>query len=195
MKQIVEEDLRPRIVKWANRKKKERVLHRYHASEIWGLLTINYKTGKPYTTPEDWVNGKVFDEKGAMNVWHGTFTHEKIQALYPEYKHEEPKVYEKDGIIISGKADMLDENEVIELKTSLEKVHDKGKSWQIHQLKLYLTMFERDKGRLAQPIWRGKIPILKYLGTYKRNDEWFAGVMEELKEVDKLITKYYEENK
>jgi len=181
-------------VKWANRKKKERVLHRYHASEIWGLLTINYKTGQPYTTPEDWVNGKVFDEKGSMNVWHGTFAHEEIQALYPEYEQELPKVYEKDGIIISGKADLIDETEVIEIKTSLDKVHDKAKSWHIFQLKLYLTMFERSVGRVAQPFWRGKIPMLKTLGTYKRNDEWFSRQFEELRVKDQLISKHYEKN-
>ena len=192
MKNNKEEDLRPRIIKWANRPRKPRVLHRYHASEIWGLLTINYKTGKPYTTPEDWVNGKVFDEKGSMNVWHGTFTHEKIQSLYPEYEQELPKVYEKNGIIISGKADLINETEVIELKSSLDKVHDTAKSWHIFQLKLYLTMFERSVGRVGQPFWRDKVPYLKWLGTYKRSDSWFEGQVEKLGVIDKLITKHYE---
>ena len=125
-------------------------------------------------------------------MWQGKWKHQQVQSLLPEYQQEIKVEKEVDGLTIVGMADLMDETEVIEIKTS-EKLHDKAKAWHIHQLRLYLTIFEREKGRVVQPVKSKDGLFLKELCVYKRNDAWFNKEMEKLGEIDKLITKYYEE--
>jgi len=95
------------------------------------------------------------------------------------------KFVEIPNFTIVGVADCINQNEILEIKTS-QKVHDKAKPWAAHQLKLYLTLFEIPKGRIVQPII-SKGLYLKVLGEYKRNDQWFEKEMLKLAEFHKQL--------
>lgn len=179
-------NLNERILNAINNDSHEKVLHRYSASNIYALLN-GWEDLKTYLEP------KIFDFKNAYRMWQGKQKHRQIQELLPEYEQEVKIEKEVDGLTIVGMADLLDDSEVIEIKTS-EKLYPRAKAWHSHQLKLYLTMFERDKGRVVQPVVNGRGLELRTIGTYKRDDAWFSGVIQKLKEVDKIITKYYEQN-
>ncbi len=104
---------------------------------------------------------------------------------------EEKKVMKVGDFEIVGMADMMNDQEILEIKTS-QKVHPKAKPWAAHQIKLYLTLFEIPKGRIVQPIKGDNKLYLKVLGEYKRNDAWFNKEMEKLAEFHKQC-KLYEE--
>ena len=153
---------------------------RYSCSKIWGILN-------GYCTPEQYINGEEIDFKSAMNMWQGTTKHAQIQQLleddyFLEYKRE----LKVGDFTIVGMADALNWEEILEIKTS-EKVHDKAKPWAVHQLKLYLTLFERPKGRIVQPLRTANKLYLKELGEYKRDDTWFYKEMEKLNEFHKVF--------
>lgn len=175
------------LLKSINNDSHPKKLHRYSCSNIYALL-------KGWEDPKTYLEPKLFDFQNAYRMWQGKWKHQQIQSLLEEYDQEIKVEKEVDGMTIVGMADLINETEVIEIKTS-EKLHDKAKAWQSHQLRLYLTLFERPTGRVVQPIRTKSGLFLKELGTYKRNDTWFEGQMSLLKEKDKLITEYYETRK
>jgi len=192
-------DLKQRII--AVHPPRPRLPKRYAVGDIYPLL-------KGWLTPEEYLTGnrKPFIDEltSCCNMDDGTASHIKVQNWFPEVKKEEKLEYKWEDLTIVGIYDLMVDGEIWDLKTSRELIE--AKPWSIFQLKCYLTMFEVEVGRLYQPreeteqvMWRGKKRTrvkrryLKELGTYKRNDKWFAGVMEDLKKKDKLISKHYEE--
>lgn len=179
-------NLNERVKNAINNDSHTKQLHRYSASNIYALLN-------GWENLETYLEPKIFDFENAYRMWQGKQKHRQIQELLPEYQQEVKIEKEIDGLTIVGMADLLDDSEVIEIKTS-EKLYPKAKTWHSHQLRLYLTLFERDKGRVVQPIVNKRGLELKTIGTYKRDDKWFQEQIDKLRVIDKKITKYYEQN-
>jgi hypothetical protein len=177
-------NLNQKIIDKINSGNHEKKLHRYSASNIYALL-------KGWEKPETYLEPKIFNFKEAFRMWQGINKHKEIQELLPEYEQEVKIEKEIDGLTIVGMADLMNKEEILEIKTST-KLHQKAKPWHTHQLKLYLTLFEKPKGSVVQPVTSNKGLSLKTIGTYERDDEWFKGEIEKLKKIDKIITEHYE---
>ena len=159
---------------------------RYSCTKIYAIL-------QGWTTPEQYLDGEEVDLKGARNMLKGTYKHEAIQSiLADEYFMEYKKVMKVYDFEIVGMADMIkwlldpEERALLELKTS-DNVHPKAKPWAVHQIKLYLTLFEMPRGILVQPVETPNKQLLKVLGEYKRNDVWFWKQMDKLAEFHKQV--------
>ena len=180
-------DLSKKLLKSINNDGHPKKLHRYSCSNIYALL-------QGWEKPETYLEPKTFDFLNAYRMWQGKWKHQQVQSLMPEYEQEIKVVKEVGNLTIVGMADLINDEEVIEIKTS-EKLHTKAKAWHTHQLKLYLTLFERPTGRVMQPVKTEDGLILKELGTYKRSDSWFEGQVEKLGVIDKKITEYYDKTR
>ena len=150
---------------------------RYNSSELFFILS-----GK--TTPEKWLKPDERKMQDFFNMWSGIGIHAQVQELLNGRPYEEKKVeYSYKGIVLVGKADFLPpsrEKEVWEFKTS-EKTMTRARDYHEHQVKLYCTMFEKEKGIVFQPVKDADGIYLKNLGEVHRSDKWFFG------ELDKLL--------
>jgi len=145
---------------------------RYSISKIWGILN-------GYLTPEQYIKGEEHTLEDILRMNEGTMKH-KFLEKYAIGETEIKKEYDCGDFVIVGKCDELTENEVIEYKTSV-KLYDKPKAWHIHQLKMYLTIFERPLGIIYQPkIIKGRF-ILDTLGTTQNNYLWFQEQISKLR--------------
>lgn len=146
---------------------------RYSASEVFFILS-----GK--TTPEEWLHPSRRKLPEMFKMWDGSMIHGAVQELLRRGYEEEKREYSDFGITLVGKADYLpdardgvpNENEVWELKTS-DKAMTIAKPWQIHQTKLYCSMFGKEKGKIFQPIRTDSTLGLKLIGEVGRDDVWF----------------------
>ena len=172
-------DLTPNLLD--NYKKKPGVVGRYSCSKIYALL-------RGWTSPQQYLEGEIIDFKSAKNMWLGTKKHLMIQELMPEWDQEINLVKKVKDFEVVGMADLINDDEIIDLKTSLKLIG--AKPWSVHQIRLYLTIFEREKGRLMQPIWKDDKLILKELGVYSRDDDWFNKEMDKLEVIHKQIKEY-----
>jgi len=148
-------------------RKNNRKPYRFYVSELWGLFN-------GYSQKEPSVADIIRMENGAMK--------HKFLEQFAEGKTEIKKEYKTDDFVLVGKADELTDEAVIEYKTSA-KILTNAKPWHTHQLRCYLSMFERPLGIVYQPVVRENKFLLKCLGTSKRNDDWFAKQIEELKKL------------
>ena len=114
-------------------------------------------------------------------MWQGTWKHEQIQQLLEGYECEIKKEFELEGLTIVGKADAINKEEILEIKTT-DKVLEKAKSWHTEQLTWYLYMFGRQKGRIVQPVKTSDKLYLKVIGEVKRNDKLVERQIKKLKE-------------
>lgn len=153
---------------------------RYSVSAIYAI-----KQG--WTKPEDFFNAPKNDMAGILRMYSGTLNHNFIEGLLPKDKCEIKKEYVYKDMVLVGKCDYLpNDEEVWDFKTS-DTIMDKSKPWQVHQIRMYCTMFERATGSLFQPIIKDGRVVLKHLSTTKRDDEWFKKEVEELYEFHKLL--------
>ena len=181
----------------ATRKLKKGKVGRYNVSDLYSILN-------GYISPEEFLSGEkepfIDDLTDTYTMWNGVWKHKMIQELLPEYEQEVRKEYKVDDeITLIGKVDWIGE-EVGELKTSASIMGEAKKS-AIHQVKIYLTMFEREIGRIFQPVVkkkevykfgkREKITAfnLKELSVVKRDDSWFNKEMSKLKDFHKKVKK------
>lgn len=136
---------------------------------------------KVYALLNDWED-RPADLLGMVRMVEGRSKHEMVQVLLPDYQHE-VKIERPfgDGWVLVGKADCVAEDHILEIKTSRE-VMTKAKEWHVLQLRLYLTLLEKPVGYIAQPCFTGEKLYLKVLRACKRNDEWFAGIINQLNE-------------
>jgi len=159
-------------------------------------------------TPEEFLTGvrKPFIDEVTDNwcMLEGTMKHEMIQSLFPEYEQEIRVEKVVNGLTIVGKCDIKTPNEIWELKTSWNFM-EKAKKTAIFQIKVYLSLFEMEVGRVFQPVETTPSRVIKFgksykkienrylkeLGSYKRNDEWFLKEIAKLGVIDKKITEYY----
>ena len=112
----------------------------------------------------------------------GVCLHRQIQDLL-DRKYEEPKkdfVYK--DIFLVGKLDYVFPNnpdEILEFKTSLETIEE-AKPWQVHQLKMYCTMFNKPFGTVYQPMMDSNGIYLRDIGQVERDDIWAEKELEKL---------------
>jgi len=168
-------DLTQQLLESQRAKKRVNKIGRYHISKIWGMLN-------GYLPPEKYIEGEELDFTGSLNVWLGTNKHEMIQSLlenrFSKVEMEVKKEMKVGDFVIVGSCDVLTPTEVIELKTSFNLIP--AKRWSIHQLKIYLHLFDREEGGLYQPRMTGTKLFLKELGRYKKSQKWFDGEMAKL---------------
>ena len=185
-------DLTDKILKYGNNRK-DRIIGRYSVSDLWGLLTINSYTGKPYTSIQEWLDGKKNTFDGCFKMWQGSWKHKQIQDLMKDcgYMIEVKKEYKLNNFMIVGMVDLMNEDTILEIKTSDELITT-AKRWHIWQVKMYLSIFQRDKGIIFQPVIKPNKLLLKELGVVKRNDSWFDG---EIIKIEKLHNQLLDEVK
>jgi len=184
-------DLTEKIIQFGN-KHKPRTKHRYSAKDIWAMTTTN-RDGELYLTPEKWLKGEEKDYDSCLQMWRGVYKHQAIQMLFPEYKQEVKIEYRYKHLTIVGMADFLDED-IIDLKTS-KKLKTKAPPWDISQIKIYLTIFDRQIGRLWQPIIKGDKVFLNEFGVIKRSDKWFESQMLKVLEFDNKCELLWKKNR
>jgi len=176
-------DLSKKLLKSINNDGHPKKLHRYSCSNIYALL-------QGWEKPETYLEPKTFDFLNAYRMWQGKWKHQQVQSLMPDYIQELKVVKEVGNLTIVGMADLINDEEVIEIKTS-EKLHNKAKAWHLHQCKLYCILFDRPVGRIVQPVKSGDSLYLKVIGEVKKDPKWFAREMEKLKVIDDKITEHY----
>lgn len=156
---------------------------RYSCSQIWGMLN-------GYLKPEDYLKPEKKPLKEVLKMWSGTMKHEMVSKLLTRkgYEVEQKKEMEmpENGFVIVGKCDAINPDEVVEIKTS-DKLLE-SKRWYEFQLKLYLTMFDRPKGKIFQPVFNDKL-YLKELAVVERDDNWFNSQMLKLKDYHNKLLK------
>jgi len=158
---------------------------RYSISKIWGILN-------GYLTPEQYIKGEEHTLEDVLRMNDGTMKH-KFLEKYAIGETEIKKEYDCGDFVIVGKCDELTDEAVIEYKTSV-KLYDKPKAWHIHQVRMYLTVFERPLGIIYQPkIIEGRF-ILDTLGTTKNNYLWFQGEINKLRQFHLELQNYAKDN-
>ena len=157
-------------------KHRPRILGRFSTSDVWAI-----RNG--YLTPENYFKEEVKDFSQAFKMWNGTWRHNQVQELLKELGYEiELKIEHKTpDFTLVGKIDAIKDDIILEIKTSTELL-PKAKSWHIEQLKIYLSLFEKEKGVIVQPITQGNKLILKEIGIVKRDNKFFEKVLTDLRE-------------
>ncbi len=167
-------------------KSRPRVRGRYNSSELWGILN-------GYTTPEEWLHPKERTPIELLRMQMGIIVHDHIQKLLPPEGNEVKKEYHYQDIVLVAKVDHLPPHlpdEVWELKTSQEPM-EHAKPWACEQIKLYLSIFERPKGIIFQPVSNAQGLFLKRIGEVCRDDKWFLGQMEALVKFHRKVELLY----
>lgn len=148
---------------------------RYNSSEL-------YFINNGSTTPEQWLNSPERETNEILTMWAGIGAHNQLEDLLGRENCEKKAEIVYKGIILVAKADFIPprtNDEVWEFKTS-EKKMTKAKPWHEHQVKLYCTMFNKEKGLVFQPLQDKNGLYLKHLGTVQRDDAWFEKELEKL---------------
>lgn len=177
-------DLTPALkLKMASR---TRTRGRYNSSELYAIT-------HGWVTPEDWLHPKDKEVEDILNMWAGTGLHNQLEDLMGKKYSEEKKVFSYKDINLVGKVDFLppnNPNEVWEFKTSKNLMRTM-KPWAEHQIKLYTTMFEKDIGKVYQPVQNKEGIFLKDIGTVNRDDRWFDLEMAKLYEFHEKVEKLW----
>jgi len=181
-KKVLSIDLTPALYKVLE--PRERKVGRYNVSEIWAMLN-------GYLGVKDFFQKQAIDFEQAVRIYNGIKVHEKIETLLKEmgYETEVKKEMKWKDFVIVGKVDAINEKEIIEIKTS-EGILGTAKKWHEHQVKMYLTMFEKERGIIAQPMKTSKKIYLNILKEIKRDDKWFERQMALLEKYHLSLKKY-----
>ena len=159
-------------------------LNKFRVSECYDIVN-GYKSMKEF------VYGKECDPIWRYVMDSGTKKHEMIEKyLEKDYTMEQKGKKEFGEIVLSGTADMIGGDEILDLKTSFNILE--GKEKYLYQVRMYLSLFDKQKGRIVQPVIKGlnyKNPkgfrvYLKTIGETTRDDRWFS-------EQILLLTEYY----
>lgn len=157
------------------------IIGRYHISGLWGVLNH-------YDTPEQFIKGKTIDLQTAFKMKMGTLKHELIQELLPDWEIEKKTEYKYKDFILVGKCDAIKDDTILEIKTS-DKVMPEAKRWHIWQVKMYLSMFKKERGIIVQPTITNSKLLLREIGRVKREDKWFMGELTKIEKLHNLIAK------
>jgi len=148
---------------------------RYNASELYGIVN-------KYLSPQDWISPPEKDIVSMLRMWSGILVHDHIQRLLPPNTNEVKKEHYHNGIVLVAKADNVPtppSDEVWEFKSSATAM-DSSKPSHDYQVRLYCSIFERQKGLVFQPVQSSKGLFLKRIGTIERDDKWFEQELEKL---------------
>jgi len=168
---------------------------RYSCSKVYGII-------KGYTSVEQYIKGEKFEFPAIMRMWNGTSKHKQIEPLLELRGYTCEQKVEKTfyvplmttgEITLTGKCDAINDTEVLEVKTS-EKLYQTPKEWHTMQLTLYLSLFNREKGRIVQPVVKKDGLYLKVLGEVKRNEEAFNKIIGKLQEFNLKVMEYIKQN-
>ena len=181
-------DLKDAVMKRVEEGKKKGVVGRYSASQIYAIL-------EGWTTPKDFLEGEIKEFEEAFNLWNGTEKHKSVEGLMKilGYETELKKEHQCKDFMIVGMADYLTEKEVADLKTSIELIGE-AKKWSLFQLKLYCTIFQKERGIIYEPVIKieqkpNKMGFpkpkvtdfyLRNIGETKRDDKWFETIVKKL---------------
>jgi len=156
--------------KFGNKKRK---IGRYNVSDLYAI-----KAG--WTKIEDWFSPQEMTLEQLKRVWAGTVNHNFIEGFLEKDRVEQKIVYKYKDIEIVGKADWLpDDDNVVDFKTS-DTIIKNAKEWQLHQVRIYCTLFQRKYGHIMQPVIKDDRFVIKLIGTTERDDVWFEKEMEKL---------------
>jgi len=161
----------------------ENKVGRYSCSKIWGILN-------GYMTPEQYIKGEEVSVLGATRMSQGKLKHKFLEDIFKdEYETEVKKEFDVGEFKIVGIADILDlgGKNVCDFKTS--DALKEGKRWDLYQVFLYCTIFDRPKGIILQPRFTEEKIWLENIGTVKRNDKKFYKEMEKLSAFHKKVKK------
>ena len=164
--------------------KKKRVIGRYSVSDLWAII-------HGYLTPENYLEEESFKVIDIVRMINGTVKHKILEEFLIKdgWQIEVKKEFPYEDIVFVGKVDAINDKEILEIKTS-DKIIPVGKDWQKLQLKVYLTMFERESGYLVQPVYTSEKIYLKKIDEIKRDDEYVFNVFKKVKEFHNQLLNY-----
>jgi len=169
------------LEKYKGRPKK---VGRYSVSDVWAIEKV-------YLTVEKFFAGQDNDFISCFRMWQGTWKHQQVQELLQGYIVEKKVEYPHEDWLLVGKADAMNEDHVLEIKTG-DTIKDEAKEWHMYQGKIYCTIFQRPECFIVQPVVKGETIRLKTIGTVQRDDKWFE---EKLKVIGEFHKKVYEHSK
>jgi len=171
-------DLTPVLIKKQNFHKKKDIA-RFSVSQCWGFT-------RGYTSVDEYLNGKENDFVSCFRMWQGTWKHEQVQELLqlydPTYEMEKKIVERYYGWDLVGKADAINKDHILEIKTS-DKVFEKAKNYMEYQGLMYCSLFKKDYCLIVQPIKTSNKIYLKELARVERDEKKFN---RELLKIDKF---------
>jgi len=162
---------------------------RYNSSEVWGIMN-------GYVTPENWMQPRAKSPIEMLRMWGGILVHDHVQRLLPAETNEVKLVHAYKDIVLVAKADNVPKDpsdEVWEFKSSA-KAMDNSKPYHDYQVRLYCSIFKREKGIVFQPVQNSKGLFLKRIGTIARDDVWFEQELEKLYQFHLKVEKLWEAN-
>jgi hypothetical protein len=176
-------DITDRLFKKLEEGNHENKIGRYSCSKIWGMIN-------GYLKPEDYIKGEEFSVESAVRMQQGTYKHKFLESLFPDHQTEIKKEYELENFTLVGIADILDleGKNICDFKTSAE-IKPEAKPWDILQLVLYLTIFERDKGYILQPRYDKDKMWLEIIGEAERDDKLFDKYIKQLEKYHNKLKK------
>jgi len=160
----------------------KRVVGRYSVSDLFGMLN-------GYLPPEKYLENRTIQVEEALRMKMGEAKHYIVRPLLEAlgFEAEVKKEYPVDDFVLVGKVDAMKDDLIIEIKTS-DKLLREPKKWHEFQLKCYLTIFEKPRGIIGQPVINNGTFYIKVLKEYKRDDKWFLEkVIEPLKEYHRIL--------
>lgn len=162
-------------------KKKPRDISRFNVSDCWAII-------HGYTSPQQFLEGEKMDFPNAFRCWQGTWKHNQLEELLKGLGYEvEVKLEHKTpNFTLVGKVDAIKDDTILEIKTSTELL-PKAKSWHEEQVKIYLSLFKKEKGIIVQPIITNNKLILKEIGIVRKDDIFFKKVLGELEEFNNKL--------
>jgi len=164
--------------------KRKRVIGRYSVTDLWAII-------HGYLTPENYLKEESFKIIDIVRMINGTVKHKILEEFLIEngWQIEIKKEFPYEDIVFVGKVDAINDKEILEIKTS-DKIIPVGKDWQKLQLKVYLTMFERESGCLVQPVYTNEKIYLKKITEIKRDDEYVFNIFKKVKEFHNQLLNY-----
>lgn len=164
--------------------KRKRVIGRYSVTDLWAII-------HGYLTPENYLKEESFKIIDIVRMINGTVKHKILEEFLIKdgWQIEIKKEFPYEDIVFVGKVDAINDKEILEIKTS-DKIIPVGKDWQKLQLKVYLTMFERESGCLVQPVYTNEKIYLKKIDEIKRDDEYVFNVFKKVKEFHNQLLNY-----
>ncbi|HOL83599.1 MAG TPA: hypothetical protein PLK48_06350 [Caldisericia bacterium] len=164
--------------------KRKRVIGRYSVTDLWAII-------HGYLPPENYLEEESFKVSDIVKMINGTVKHKILEEFLIKdgWQIEIKKEFPYEDIVFVGKVDAINDKEILEIKTS-DKIIPVGKDWQKLQLKVYLTMFERESGCLVQPVYTNEKIYLKKIDEIKRDDEYVFNVFKKVKEFHNQLLNY-----
>lgn len=158
----------------------KRVIGRYHASEIWGIMN-----GK--IPPSKFLEPRTFTEDEMKRMYWGTIVHEGIQQLFGFQENKYEIKVDKD-ITIVCKIDLEIGKKIFEFKTR-ESIEDFETlpSWYDLQAQCYLEVKDMDELYLYLIGWG----LTRRLFIVKRERAVFDNICVNLKDYHQKVLKAY----